>query len=87
MTVSLYAAHSSEGAPTVAAAGDPLLEVFILDFDRVIYGRRVTVEFLHKLREEERYPDLDALARQIQSDVAQARGYFTRHAPAAMAHR
>ena len=26
-----------------------------------IYGRRVTVEFVHKLRDEERYPDLDAL--------------------------
>ncbi len=75
--------------PTVAAAGSPLLEVFILDFDAVIYGRRVAVEFLHKLRDEERYPDLESLARQIESDVAQARGFFTRHAPAAspVAHR
>ncbi len=73
--------------PTVALAADPLLEVFILDFDRVIYGRRVTVEFLHKLRDEERYPDLDALARQIESDVAQARGFFTRHAADPVAHR
>ena len=57
--------------------------MFILDFDAAIYGRRVVVEFLHKLRDEERYPDLDSLARQIESDVAQARGFFTRHAPAA----
>ena len=64
--------------PTVAAAGEPLLEVFILDFDEVIYGCRVMVEFLHKLREEERYPDLDALALQIRADVAQARDFFTR---------
>ncbi len=69
--------------PTVAAAGEPLLEVFIFDFDAVIYGRRVAVEFLHKLRDEERYPDLESLARQIESDVAQARGFFDRHAPAA----
>ncbi len=68
--------------PTVESAGVPLLEVFILDFDAVIYGRRVVVEFLHKLRDEERYPDLEALARQIESDVAQARGFFIRHAPA-----
>jgi len=33
----------------------PLLEVFIFDFDAAIYGRRITVEFLHKLRDEERY--------------------------------
>ncbi len=46
------------------------------DFDQPIYGRRVTVEFLHKLRDEVRYPDLDALAAQIRTDVAQARDYF-----------
>lgn len=74
--------------PTIAAAGLPLLEVFIFDFDRAIYGRRVTVEFLHKLRDEERYPDLDALTRQIGADVAQARAYFAPPgAPPSSAHR
>jgi len=62
--------------PTVVAGGEPLLEVFILDYDRAIYGRRIVVEFLHKLRDEERYPDLDTLARQIRADVAEARAYF-----------
>lgn len=62
--------------PTVVAGGEPLLEVFILDYDRVIYGRRVVVEFMHKLRDEERYPDLDTLARQIRADVAEARAFF-----------
>lgn len=62
--------------PTVKAGAKPLLEVFVFDFDETVYGRRVTVEFLHKLRDEERYPDLDALSRQIRADVAQAREYF-----------
>jgi riboflavin kinase/FMN adenylyltransferase len=52
--------------------------VFLFDFDESIYGRRVTVEFVHKLREEERYDTLDALTRQIRADVVQARDYFTR---------
>jgi riboflavin kinase / FMN adenylyltransferase len=64
--------------PTVTESGEPLLEVFILDFDESIYGRRVVVEFLYKLREEERFSDLAALIRQIQVDVAQAREYFSR---------
>ena len=42
---------------------------FMFDFDEAVYGRRITVEFLHKLRDEERYPDLDALTRQIRADV------------------
>jgi len=50
--------------------------VFILDFDAPIYGCRVTVEFLHKLRDEARFPGLDALTAQIRADVAQARDYF-----------
>jgi riboflavin kinase/FMN adenylyltransferase len=63
--------------PTVAAGGRPVLEVFVFDFDETIYGRRVSIEFLHKLRDEERYPDLKALARQIGRDVEHAREYFS----------
>jgi len=62
--------------PTLKHGAKPLLEVFVFDFDELIYGRRIAVEFLHKLRDEERYPDLDALTRQIRVDVAQARDYF-----------
>jgi riboflavin kinase/FMN adenylyltransferase len=65
--------------PTVKSGALPLLEVFVFDFDESIYGRRVEVEFLHKLRDEERYPDLAALTRQIRVDVAQARDYFAAH--------
>ena len=63
--------------PTIDADGRTVLEVFVFDFDEAIYGRRICVEFLHKLRDEERYPDLDALTRQIGVDVAQAREYFS----------
>ena len=62
--------------PTVKADAKPLLEVFVLDFDEACYGRRVAVEFLHKLRDEARYPDLDTLSRQIHADVLEAREYF-----------
>ncbi len=66
--------------PTIKQGGAPLLEVFLLDFDESIYGRRVTVEFLHKLRDEEKYATLDALTRQIRVDVGHARDYFARMA-------
>jgi riboflavin kinase/FMN adenylyltransferase len=62
--------------PTIKERGRPVLEAFVFDFDETIYGRRVTVEFLHKLRDEEKYPDLDALTRQIRVDVDRARDYF-----------
>jgi riboflavin kinase/FMN adenylyltransferase len=62
--------------PTIRTGARPLLEVFVFDFSAAIYGRRISVEFLHKLRDEERYADLDALKRQIHADVAQARDFF-----------
>ena len=62
--------------PTVKADGKPLLEVFLLDFDEAIYGKRITVEFLHKLRDEERFADVETLTRQIGRDVTHAREYF-----------
>ncbi len=63
--------------PTIADGGKPLLEIYIFDFDESIYGRRIRVEFMHKLRDEARYDSLDALARQIHADVAQARDWFS----------
>ena len=65
--------------PTVKTDGKPLLEVFMLDFNETIYGRRITVEFLHKLRDEARFPDVDTLVRQMGRDVADAREYFAAH--------
>jgi riboflavin kinase/FMN adenylyltransferase len=65
--------------PTVKTDGKPLLEVFMLDFDETIYGRRITVEFLHKLRDEARFPDVETLVRQMGRDVADAREYFAAH--------
>src|SRR5205814_3191765 len=57
------------------AAGQPplSLEVHLLDFAEDIYGQRVRVEFVHRLREERRFPGVDALKAQITQDVIQAR--------------
>src|SRR5207248_5258859 len=57
------------------AAGTPprSVEVHLLDFAEDIYGQRVRVEFVHRLREERRFPGIDALKAQITQDVMQAR--------------
>lgn len=65
--------------PTVKAAGAaPVLEVHLFDFDRDVYGERVRVRFLCKLRDEEKYADLELLKAAIARDVANARAYFDR---------
>lgn len=62
--------------PTVDARGVPTLEVHLLDFQREIYGAHVCVEFFHKLRDEQRFPDLETLRRQIALDVESTRRFF-----------
>ena len=61
--------------PTVNTQARPLLEVFVFDFDEPIYGRRICVSFLRKLRDEVKYPDLPSLQAQIRRDAEQARAY------------
>jgi riboflavin kinase/FMN adenylyltransferase len=63
--------------PTVHENGKPVLEVHLFDFDQVVYGRHLRVHFLHKLRDEEKYSDLEALTRQIGRDVGNANKYFS----------
>jgi riboflavin kinase/FMN adenylyltransferase len=64
--------------PTVKERGRPTLEVHLFDFDERIYGKRITVHFLQKLREEQKFTDLDALVAQMRRDAAAARDYFAR---------
>ena len=62
--------------PTVGGTR-PLLEVHLFDFDRDIYGAHISVRFVHKLRNEQRFPNFDALKAQIADDAATARAFFT----------
>ena len=66
--------------PTVADGLKPVLEVHLLDFERNIYGAHVTVNFMHRLRDEAKYNNLDALKAQIALDVEATRNYFAKSA-------
>ena len=62
--------------PTVEDAGRTLLEVHVFDYARQCYGKLIRVEFLAKLRDEEKYVDLPTLTAAIENDAAQARAFF-----------
>ena len=60
--------------PTVSHdQSNRVLEVHLLDFDRDIYGQDLEVRFIRHLRPEKKFDNIDALVRQIELDVAQAR--------------
>ena len=67
--------------PAVEAAGRVLLETHVLDWPAALaddagYGRRITVELLHRLHDERAYPSLEALRAGIAQDVHDALGWF-----------
>lgn len=62
--------------PTIHENGKPVLEVHLFDFNQDIYGQHLQVDFLHKLRDEEKYADIDTLIVQIKKDVVQAKDFL-----------
>ena len=72
----LEAVASMGVRPTVTGSGEMRLEVFIFDFAGDIYGRHIRVDFLKKLRDEEKFRDLETLKAQIAQDCLDARAYF-----------
>jgi riboflavin kinase/FMN adenylyltransferase len=65
--------------PTLTGSDDDTptsIESHILDFQENIYEKKLMLEFMARLREERRFPNLPALVAQIQKDAAKARRYY-----------
>ncbi len=67
------ASVSSFGTRPTVGGTEPLLEAHLFDFDGDLYGRHIEVEFVAKLRDEEKFPDLPTLVVQMDRDAEQAR--------------
>ncbi|MCE7032719.1 riboflavin biosynthesis protein RibF [Lysobacter sp. GX 14042] len=68
---------ASLGTRPTVDGGEPLLEVHLFDFDGDLYGRRIEVEFVGKLRDEVRFDSLPALVEQMHDDSARARALLS----------
>ena len=67
--------------PTFDGPGDVSVETHIFDFDRDLYGMRLRLAFVQRMRAERAFPDAAALVAQIQADCQQARVLFDRLSP------
>ena len=64
--------------PTVGGLVKPILEVHLLDWQGDIYGCRLKVEFVEKIREEQRFSSQETLLSAIHGDIDIAKSYFAR---------
>ena len=67
---------SSIGVNPTFGAGPRTIESYILNFDRDIYGKKIKLAFVKKIREEKKFADVASLIAQIQEDVRSARADF-----------
>jgi len=74
-----WPAVSSFGTRPTVGGVEPLLEAHLFDFDGDLYGRRISVEFVARLRDEEKYPDLPTLVAQMDRDADMARRVLQSH--------
>jgi riboflavin kinase/FMN adenylyltransferase len=58
--------------PTVGTDNQVSVESFLIHFNGDLYGVRVRVDFYDFLRQERKFPDLQTLSAQIQTDIAQS---------------
>ena len=59
--------------PTVDNSGRAKLEVHLFDFAGDLYGQHLRIDFLHKIRDEQKFPDLATLKARIAQDCEIAR--------------
>lgn len=62
--------------PTFGSEPELTVETHVMDFDRELYGEKIRVRFLHRLRGEKKFESIDALRDQIDRDYDRAVRYF-----------
>jgi riboflavin kinase / FMN adenylyltransferase len=62
--------------PTFGGEPELTVETHVMDFDRELYGEKIRVRFLHRLRGERKFESIDALRSQIDRDYTRAVRYF-----------
>jgi riboflavin kinase/FMN adenylyltransferase len=73
----IYSGIANMGTRPTVDGQNPVLEVHILDYSGNLYGKKITVEFLEKVRDEKKFNGLDELKEQIFKDISTARQYFS----------
>ncbi|HET6630759.1 MAG TPA: bifunctional riboflavin kinase/FAD synthetase [Woeseiaceae bacterium] len=74
-------AVASVGTRPTFGGTKPLLEVHIFDFDRPIYGRYIHVDFIARLRSEQKFDDEQSLIEQMHRDAARAKELLNEEKP------
>jgi riboflavin kinase/FMN adenylyltransferase len=74
----VHAGLTNIGTRPTFGEDDPAVETHVLGYSGDLYGRRIRLTFVLRLRDERRFPDVDALRAQIEADQRRAERLFSR---------
>jgi riboflavin kinase / FMN adenylyltransferase len=77
--VQVAAAVSVGTNPTFQTNGTISIEAYLLDFQADLYGKRLRIDFISRLRDEQRFDNVEALIAAIGNDVNQTRDILSKH--------
>ena len=69
----IYKGIANMGIRPTVGGTKPVLEIHIFDFDATVYGKRLTIEFKNKLRDEKKFDNIALLKEQILKDISKAK--------------
>jgi len=72
----LYQGVANIGSNPTFEEVERRLEVHLMQFSGNLYGKKIRVDFLGKLRDETKFSSVEALVEQIQRDIEQARHFW-----------
>jgi riboflavin kinase/FMN adenylyltransferase len=72
----IYPSLTNAGLRPTFGQEDMQIESYIIDFDKKLYGQKISIRFIKKIRDEIKFKSPEALSRQIQKDLGQAKAYF-----------
>ena len=61
--------------PSISELNKPIIEAHLLDFSEMIYGKVVKLEFFKFIRDQKKFPSLDALKEQLNKDLITTKNY------------
>ncbi len=69
----------NQGKHPTLPEGQASIEAHLLDFEGDLYGKRISIEYLHRLRPEHKFPNVGALREQLKKDRADAQAWFAQN--------
>ncbi len=76
----LYAGMTNVGTNPTVSEGNPVdIETHVLDYSGDLYGKKIRVDFVDRIRDQQRFPSLEDLKAQLEKDVAITADYFEKN--------